>query len=192
MPQHKRVKRFSFVDSIPAPERGVLRSRVTNPALRQNTRGQGEPFGSPCPLGAENGFPTQAYSSFTISALRKAFSSKVTPAMRSSCTRLHPNAFDKDKKSSGQIQTQNPILRRDRSGCPSISERQYSSSCSNEGSAPCRIISTVRLRAMFSICPPLKSYLLANVAAVRSSSVGIIDRQIRLFTSAEGFSNSIL
>lgn len=46
---------------------------------------------------AENGLPTQAYSSFTISALREAFSSKVTPAMRSSCTRLHPNAFDKDK-----------------------------------------------------------------------------------------------
>ena len=45
---------------------------------------------------AENGFPTQAYSSFTISALREAFPSKVTPAMRSSCTRLHPNAFDKD------------------------------------------------------------------------------------------------
>lgn len=47
-------------------------------------------------FGAENGFPTQAYSSFTISALREAFPSKVTPAMRSSCTRLHPNAFDKD------------------------------------------------------------------------------------------------
>ena len=45
---------------------------------------------------AENGFPTQAYSLFTISALREAFSSKVTPTMRSSCTRLHPNAFDKD------------------------------------------------------------------------------------------------
>ena len=110
------------------------------------------------PSGAENGFPTQAYPSFTISALRKAFSSKVTPVMRSSCTRLHPNAFDKDKKSSVQIQTQNPILRRDRSGCPSTSKRQYPSSCSNEGSAPCRIMSIVRLRAMFSICPPLKSY----------------------------------
>lgn len=47
-------------------------------------------------LRAENGFPTQAYSLFTISALREAFSSKVTPAMRPSCTRLHPNAFDKD------------------------------------------------------------------------------------------------
>lgn len=141
---------------------------------------------------AENGFPTQAYSLFTISALREAFSSKVTPTMRSSCTRLHPNAFDKDKKSSVQIQTQNPILRRDRSGCPSISERQYSSSCSIEGSPPSRIISTVRLRAMFSICPPLKSYRLASVTAVCSSSVGIIDRQIRLFASAEGFSNSIL
>ena len=46
--------------------------------------------------GAENGFPTQAYSSFTISALREVFSSKVTLVMRSSCTRLHPNAFDKD------------------------------------------------------------------------------------------------
>ncbi len=43
----------------PTPERGVLRSRVTNPALRQNTRGQGEPFGSPCPLGAENGTRTR-------------------------------------------------------------------------------------------------------------------------------------
>ena len=47
------------------------------------------------PSGAENGFPTQAYSLLTISALREAFSSKVTPVMRSSCTRLHPNAFDK-------------------------------------------------------------------------------------------------
>ena len=52
-------------------------------------------FGKTPPSGAENGFPTQAYSSFTISALREAFFSKVTPAMRSSCTRLHPNAFDK-------------------------------------------------------------------------------------------------
>lgn len=49
---------------------------------------------------AENGFPTQAYSSFTISALREAFSSKVTPVKRSSCTRLHPNAFDKDSENS--------------------------------------------------------------------------------------------
>ena len=49
-------------------------------------------------LGAENGFPTQAYSSLTISALCEVFSSKVTPSMRSSCTRLHPNAFDKDSE----------------------------------------------------------------------------------------------
>lgn len=151
-----------------------------------------EPFGVFPLSGAENGFPTQAYSSFTISALREAFPSKVTPVMRSSCTRLHPNAFDKDKKSSGQIQTQNPILRRVRSDCPSISEQQYSSSCSIGGSSPRKIISTVRLRAMFSICPPLKSYRSAKMETVCSSSVGIIDLQIRLFASAEGFSNSIL
>ena len=74
----------------------------------------------------------------------------------------------------------------------SISERQYSSSSSNEGSSPRRIMSTIRLRAMFSICPPLKSYRSANMVAVRSSSVGSIDRQIRLLASVEGFSNSIL
>ena len=43
---------------------------------------------------AENGFPTQAYSSFTISALREAFSSKVTPAMRSSCIFLKGHSRD--------------------------------------------------------------------------------------------------
>ena len=59
---------------------------------------------SPFCFGAENGFPTQAYSSFTISALHEAFSSKVTPAMRSSCTRLHPNAFDKDNEKLHLIQ----------------------------------------------------------------------------------------
>lgn len=53
------------------------------------------------PSGAENGFPThQTYSSLTISALHEVFSSKVTPAMRSSCTRLHPNAFDKNSENS--------------------------------------------------------------------------------------------
>ena len=65
--------------------------------MHRHTKQKGEPFrGSPYCFGAENGFPTQAYSSFTISALREVFSSKVTLVMRSSCTRLHPNAFDKD------------------------------------------------------------------------------------------------
>ena len=47
------------------------------------------------PSGAENGFPTLAFSLLTIRGLREAFSSKVSPVMLSSCTRLHPNAFDK-------------------------------------------------------------------------------------------------
>lgn len=87
-----------FLDtSPPAHGRGVLRSQVPSPPCAGMQKQKRRiPKDSPFCLGAENGFPTQAYSSFTISALREAFSSKVTPAMRSSCTRLHPNAFDKD------------------------------------------------------------------------------------------------
>ena len=95
----------------PAPWERCFEITCAESLMHRHTKQKGEPLkGSPFCFGAENGFPTQAYSSFTISVLRKAFSSKVTPSMRSSCTRLHPNAFDKDKKSSAQIQTQNPIL----------------------------------------------------------------------------------
>lgn len=62
-------------------------------AIQEKALHIGLPF---APSRAENEFPAQAYSSFTINVLRKAFFSKVTPVMRSSCTRLHPNAFDKD------------------------------------------------------------------------------------------------
>ena len=92
-----RVISRELLPTPPAPGRGALRSQGTRArSLRTFQRERENRFGSPCCFGAENGFLTQAYSSFTISALREAFSSKVTPAMRSSCTRLHPNAFDKD------------------------------------------------------------------------------------------------
>ena len=81
----------------PTPGRGALRSQMPSPSCTGIQNKKGRTFWIlPSCFGAENGFPTQAYSSFTISALHEAFSSKVTPAMRSSCTRLHPNAFDKD------------------------------------------------------------------------------------------------
>ena len=79
----------------PAPEKGALRSRGQAPGMPCINNKRENRTGSPFVVGAENGFPTQAYSLLTISALREAFSSKVTPVMRSSCTRLHPNAFDK-------------------------------------------------------------------------------------------------
>lgn len=79
----------------PAPGRGALRSQVPSPLMHRIQK-EGRTFRLLPSSGAENGFPTQAYSSLTISVLHEAFFSKVTPAMRSSCTRLHPNAFDKD------------------------------------------------------------------------------------------------
>ncbi len=86
-----------FQQTPPTPGRGALRSHVPGPSCTGIQKKEGRIFWIlPSCFGAENGFPTQAYSSFTISALHEAFSSKVTPAMRSSCTRLHPNAFDKD------------------------------------------------------------------------------------------------
>ena len=86
-----------FQQTPPTPGRGALRSHVPGPSCTGIQKKEGRTFWIlPSCFGAENGFPTQAYSSFTISALHEAFSSKVTPAMRSSCTRLHPNAFDKD------------------------------------------------------------------------------------------------
>ena len=86
-----------FQQTPPTPGRGALRSQVPSPSCTGIQNKKGRTFWIlPSCFGAENGFPTQAYSSFTISALHEAFSSKVTPAMRSSCTRLHPNAFDKD------------------------------------------------------------------------------------------------
>ena len=84
------------LSTLPAPERGALRSRGHRIRLPEKQKGESQDSPFFCHSGAENGFPTQAYSSFTISALHEVFSSRVTPVMRSSCTRLHPNAFDKD------------------------------------------------------------------------------------------------
>ena len=93
-----RAARERFRETLqtpPAPGRGALRSQVPSPLMHRIQK-EGRTFRLLPSSGAENGFPTQAYSSFTISALCEAFPSKVTPVMRSSCTRLHPNAFDKD------------------------------------------------------------------------------------------------
>lgn len=104
---HSRCARAvrEYWQTPPAPGRGALRSQVPSPSCTGIQKKEGRTFWIlPSCFGAENGFPTQAYSSFTISALREAFSSKVTPAMQSSCTRLHPNAFDKDKNYFHTIQ----------------------------------------------------------------------------------------
>ena len=90
-----------ILTDIPGPWKGRFEVACAEFLMHRHTKAKGRiPEDSPFCFGLENGFPTQAYSSLTISALCEVFSSKVTPSMRSSCTRLHPNAFDKD--------TQNP------------------------------------------------------------------------------------
>ena len=61
-----------FQQTPPAPGRGALRSQVPSPSCTGIQKKEGRTFWIlPSCFGAENGFPTQAYSSFTISALRK-------------------------------------------------------------------------------------------------------------------------
>ena len=92
-----RASGSRILADTPGPWKGRFEVAGAESLMHRHTKAKGRIFeDSPFCFGAENGFPTQAYSSLTISALREAFSSKVTPTMRSSCTRLHPNAFDKD------------------------------------------------------------------------------------------------
>lgn len=63
----------------PTPGRGALRSQVPSPSCTGIQKKEGRTFWIlPSCFGAENGFPTQAYSSFIISVLCEAFFSKVT------------------------------------------------------------------------------------------------------------------
>ena len=86
-----------ILTDIPGPWKGRFEVACAEFLMHRHTKAKGRiPEDSPFCFGLGNGFPAQTYSLSTISALREAFSTKVTPAMRSSCTCLHPNAFDKD------------------------------------------------------------------------------------------------
>ena len=118
-----------ILTDIPGPWKGRFEVACAEFLMHRHTKAEGRiPEDSPFCFGLGNGFPAQTYSLSTISALREAFSTKVTPAMRSSCTCLHPIAFDKDSENSRyndvtDVDSLSPIIYTIFSAPPSLSTR---------------------------------------------------------------------